>query len=86
MMNLAGYKNPEVDKLLAEAVRLVTREDRGAKYREVQEIMAKDLPLIPMSEWIEYVPYQSYVMGHPASSEAIDKTGFNEYTYCWLDN
>jgi peptide/nickel transport system substrate-binding protein len=86
LTNYAGYKNPEVDNLLEEAVRLVTREDRGAKYREVQKIMAKDLPLIPMSEWVSYIPYRSYVMGHPASSEAIDKTGFSEYTYCWLDN
>jgi hypothetical protein len=52
---------------------------------EAQQIMNDDMPQVLISEWLGYIPYYSYVKGHPASAEAVDKTAFGEFTYMWLD-
>lgn len=48
--NAAAYSNPEVDALLDEARGLVDVEDRTPIYQELQEIVAADLPYIPIVE------------------------------------
>lgn len=44
--NYAGYRNAEVDKLLDEAKTLVDQEERKKRYWRIQEIVAKELPMI----------------------------------------
>lgn len=46
--NIGGYSNPELDALLDEGTRTFDPEDRKAIYDKVQEIIAKDVPLIPI--------------------------------------
>lgn len=58
-LNLAGYNNPEVDKLLAEARSTVNFNDRLAKYKRFQEIITADLPAIFL-----YSPTYTYVQGN----------------------
>ncbi len=84
-MNCTGYSNPEVDKLLAEALNLASFEERAPLYKQVQAYMAADLPYTVLSEWIGYYPHWDYVKGHPGSEEANAKTGYGEFTYVWLD-
>ena len=83
--NLSLYSNPELDKLLAEGVQLVTEEDRKPKYQEIQRILSEDLPIYPISEWVGYTPVHSYIKGDPASAEAIQYTGFSEYNYVKIE-
>jgi len=45
-LNLAGYNNSEVDKLLLEARVATTSNERIAKYQKFQEIVTTDLPAI----------------------------------------
>lgn len=42
--NAAAYSNPDVDALFAEAVATVDLPTRGELYRQIQEIVAADLP------------------------------------------
>lgn len=84
-MNYMGYNNPEVDKLLADALNKASFEERAPLYKEVQAFMAQDLPYDLLSEWIGYFPHWDYVKGHPGGEEARGKTGYAEFTYVWLD-
>lgn len=55
-LNIANYKNEEVDKLLAEARGNASSEERKEKYFKFQEIIAEDLPAIFL-----YSPTYTYV-------------------------
>lgn len=46
--NPTGYCSDEVDSLFTEAGSATSPDDRGALYRQLQEILADDLPLIPI--------------------------------------
>lgn len=42
--NAAAYRNPEVDRLFTEAATTLSRDERGDLYRQIQQIVAEDLP------------------------------------------
>ena len=84
-MNIYNYANDELDENLLNASVKVTEEERAPFYQEAQRILIEDLPMVPISEWMMVDPFQAYIKGHPMSEEAIDKTGFYEYTYLWID-
>lgn len=42
--NFFGYKDPEVDRLLAQADRSMDERDRADKFRQVQQILHRDIP------------------------------------------
>jgi peptide/nickel transport system substrate-binding protein len=46
--NRGGYANPEVDRLTDAARREPSREKRREMYRQVQRILARDLPVFPL--------------------------------------
>lgn len=46
--NDGDYSNPEVDALLAEGAAATSADDANAAYEQVQEILFKDLPVIPL--------------------------------------
>lgn len=46
--NVSGYSNPELDALLEKGRGLFTTEERQPIYAEVQEIINRDLPVIPV--------------------------------------
>ena len=54
-----------MDELLAKARTLTTHEDRGACYREVQAILAEDLPIIPIVEFASYKATYTNIYGQP---------------------
>jgi len=55
-LNLAGYNNTEVDKLLAEARVTTNLEERKIKYQKFQEILTADAPVVFL-----YSPTYTYV-------------------------
>lgn len=55
-LNLAGYNNPEVDKLLVEARKTTDKEARKVKYQKFQEYIMADVPVIFL-----YSPTYTYV-------------------------
>ncbi|HEX7335388.1 MAG TPA: ABC transporter substrate-binding protein [Pyrinomonadaceae bacterium] len=46
--NRSRYSNPELDKLLDEAVNTFDRERARELYRRIQEIVSRDVPVFPM--------------------------------------
>ena len=58
-LNLAGYSNPEVDKLLTDARETTVLADRIAKYKKFQEDITADVPVIFL-----YSPTYTYVQSN----------------------
>lgn len=46
--NIPGYSNPEVDKLIDKGDIITNREERRKYYQQVEKIVLKDLPLLPI--------------------------------------
>lgn len=44
--NYAGYKNPEIDKLLDQAAAMMNNKDRIPLYQKIQKIVYQELPMI----------------------------------------
>ncbi|MPZ28946.1 MAG: ABC transporter substrate-binding protein [Micromonosporaceae bacterium] len=55
--NLHGYHNPELDALLASAAAAASPAEAQASYRRAEQILARDLPVIPLR-------FGSYTIGH----------------------
>lgn len=72
VMNYSNYSNERVDELLAQGKVLVTEEDRGACYKEVQAILAEDLPIIPIVEFANYYACRSNISGVPYIDNVTD--------------
>lgn len=58
--NHTGYSNPEVDRLLEEAGLEMDFERRVALYRQAEEIIVRDAPIIPL-----WYPGERYVLIKP---------------------
>ncbi len=43
-----GYSNPQVDQLLEQAAVMIDQNERAQEYEQVQEILAEDVPFIPI--------------------------------------
>ncbi|MDH3530238.1 MAG: ABC transporter substrate-binding protein, partial [Acidobacteriota bacterium] len=46
--NRGRYKNPEVDKLLNDALKELDREKARKLYQDAQRLISEDLPLVPL--------------------------------------
>jgi peptide/nickel transport system substrate-binding protein/oligopeptide transport system substrate-binding protein len=46
--NYYGYSNPEFDRLLAQGDRAATPEEATTFYQQAEDILARDLPVLPM--------------------------------------
>jgi peptide/nickel transport system substrate-binding protein len=49
--NRGRYNNPELDRLLERGRATLDRTERQRIYREVQRLLAEDLPYIPLWWW-----------------------------------
>ncbi|MCY6369776.1 ABC transporter substrate-binding protein [Clostridium ganghwense] len=67
-LNAAKYKNDKVDELLAEARKTPNGEERNKLYKDIQDILAKDAPWLPISSAKSMAAYSSKIKGftyHP---------------------
>ena len=48
VLNRSRYSNPELDRKLEEALNTADREQARKLYAEIQEIVSRDLPLLPL--------------------------------------
>ncbi len=58
-INFANYSNPEFGKLLEEASKEPDMEKRRELYWKAQEIMAKDLPYLPLVDLVAFYIYRT---------------------------
>ncbi|MDX1631604.1 MAG: ABC transporter substrate-binding protein [Thermoanaerobaculia bacterium] len=61
--NIALYRNPTVDELTRRAQREQDREARAELYRRVQEIVRKDVPVIPLAHSFMVLAHDEAVRG-----------------------
>ena len=59
----SGYANPKVDELLDEAAIKLTPEERTPYYEQVQEILADEVPIIPLVQGKLFVAAKKNVGG-----------------------
>ncbi|RLE72783.1 MAG: hypothetical protein DRZ80_06910 [Thermoprotei archaeon] len=84
-LNLAHYKNEEVEKLFEEAEKIADTAERQKLYWRIQEILAEDLPYLPLVELIVFRIYKSEFHGFPWEEEARGKVGYNDYRLVWWE-
>jgi peptide/nickel transport system substrate-binding protein len=62
--NGAAYCNPSVDRLFDDAATELDEKKRGAIYKKIQKILARDVPVIPLADgigpWIFRTNFQGY--------------------------
>jgi len=58
--NTSHYRNPEADKLLADAAREVNHDKRVALYKDIQKRISEDAPWI----WINVLDHALTKRGH----------------------
>jgi peptide/nickel transport system substrate-binding protein len=63
-LNVAYYKNPEVDKLIEQGRTTVDEDERGDIYMRLQEIVAGDAPWVPIAYTKPPVGLQEQVQGY----------------------
>ena len=61
--NYAAYNNPEVDKLLLEARSTIDKDERIAKYREVEKVILADNAFMLIYFYGQRRVIQPYVKG-----------------------
>jgi peptide/nickel transport system substrate-binding protein len=59
--NGAGYRNAQVDQLFDQAAAAVDRAERARAYYQIQDIVARDLPYLPIVETAGYRAWRSGV-------------------------
>ncbi|MCV0403722.1 MAG: ABC transporter substrate-binding protein [Chloroflexi bacterium] len=67
--NAAAYSNPDVDALFTQAVQTIDLEERGELYRQIQEIVAEDLPYFWLVETEATRAYRSNCSGFIAYAQ-----------------
>lgn len=83
-MNYGLYSSEEMDTALKNGNIATELEDRAVYYKEVQEILRNDLPVVFFADKGSVIPIKSYVKGHPAS-EAKENSSEAEFSHIWLD-
>lgn len=68
--NYYGYSNPEFDQLLAEGASAPTEDEAIRKYQEAEDILAEDMPAIPLR-------YGQNNFGHSTKVKNVEMDLFN---------
>jgi peptide/nickel transport system substrate-binding protein len=79
-LNVAYYKNPEVDKLLLQGQTSVDEATRRDAYYKAQEILHQDAPWVPIAYVTPPLATQDTVKGldpNPTSSEAFNTVSYS---------
>lgn len=66
--NRTGYANPELDKMLAEALASTSQDEQKEKYKEIYKLINEELPLYPIYERCDLICYNTRVQNIEQSS------------------
>lgn len=69
--NGSHYDNPKVDALFEASAEEVNPEKRSAQWREIQEILAEDVPSFYVIATAEFTVYDKKVAGHTVTGTGI---------------
>jgi len=79
VMNQGSYSNPKVDELFLKGNTISDQAERAKIYKEIQAILAEDLPIIPLVSYAAYDANRSNVINLPI--DGAGKWGWQEYTF-----
>jgi len=79
-----GYNNPEVDKALDEGAKATDLQKRAEAYHKIQQILARDLPIVPLGEVVSLYVYSNKVHGLSIHPEAKGKITIYDFSKVWL--
>ena len=80
-MNIQRYTNPEVDDLLDRGKHTFDQDERKEIYADLQEILAEEVPLVPLVNEHRLEAQWDYVRGWQSM-----RTGMMRYLQeTWLD-
>ena len=74
-LNYSQYVNPEVDKLLLEGATTFDRDTRQKIYWQIGEIIRKDLPRLPMSQWATVEGTKKGLVGYEPAFTSLATRG-----------
>lgn len=80
-VNSSRYSNPKLDQLLADGAREADATTRSAMYKEIQEILANDMPVVNLFEMKFLTVYNSKLKGHDASGFGA----YGSFDQVWFD-
>ena len=75
-----GYSNPELDKLIEQAVRTLDEGKRAALYKKIQDIADEDVPCVPVADGPRYRVQRAWVKGFVFKPTFPDMP-YNSYYY-----
>jgi len=70
--NAIAYENPEVDRLLDAGVREVDQEKRKPIYHKLQEVLAIDLPHLPIYHYVGIAGIKASIQGLQPNPNMVD--------------
>jgi peptide/nickel transport system substrate-binding protein len=73
--NVAGYSNPEVDRLLREATQINDRPARAEMYGQVVEIIQRDVPILYLYRQRNLTAYTTDVAGIATYADGVVRLG-----------
>lgn len=76
-LNTSKYSNPEVDSLIAKARTQPNGEERNKTYMQIQQILAKDAPWVPISYALNMAAYSPKISNfsvHPTGNVFLKDT------------
>jgi peptide/nickel transport system substrate-binding protein len=79
LYNFTGYASAEFDAAVAEGARPTKSQERAQAYFRAQEILARDLPLAPLTENVQFIITRDNVTGLP-QTEARGLVTFNDFS------
>jgi peptide/nickel transport system substrate-binding protein len=82
--NFSHYSNAKVDELIAAGLRATTVEDRAAAYKEIQAIVADEVPFIFMMYWNWYNLFAKRIKGLPETAKDGSTIYLQSYKF-WID-
>ena len=80
-VNSSRYSNPELDKLLAAGTKEADAGKRSAIYKDVQSILARDMPVVNLFEMQFLTVYNKKLKDHDTSALG----SYGSFDRAWLD-
>lgn len=65
--NTSKYSNPTYDEIIAKASQASSPEERAKDYQQAEDILAKDVPVIPVYQYVKVQLVKPYVGGYAPS-------------------
>ncbi|WP_159992432.1 peptide ABC transporter substrate-binding protein [Roseomonas sp. 18066] len=81
-INTFQYDNPEVDRLLREGVAVLDRDARKQRYFQIQDIIRRDLPFLPLSQGVVFEGVKTRLEGYkPNLSYRVNLWNLREWRW-----